>query len=204
MPPALNATTGAPLPTAAVATRSFYALPLGRAFFFAMIDTESALDVSDVSAANVAWLKEALASPAAAPAWRVVLGHRPLYCTNGGFNSSNKDCSTMAAVLQKQVEGTLNSGGVQLGLFSHMHGYERTQPVFKGQVTPGATVHIVNGAGGNREGNDDPRGNAPWSAAGAHTGAFGYGIITVTETQLQYAFTFSANGTVFDTLLLSK
>ncbi len=169
-----------------------------------MIDTESVFDVSDVSPVNVAWLREALASPAAAPAWRVVLGHRPLYCTNGGFNSSNKDCNPMAAVLQKQVEDTLRAGGVHLGLFSHMHGYERTQPVYKGKVTPGAPVHIVNGAGGNREGNDDPRGDAPWSAPGAHSGAFGFGMITITSAALRYDFVLSANGSVFDTVTLSK
>ena len=204
MPAALNATTGAPLPPSAVANRSFYSLTLGPAQF-SMIDTESVLDVSDVSAVNVAWLKETLAvAAAAAVQWRVVLGHRPLYCTNGGYNSSNKDCNPMAVVLQKQVEDTLKNGGVQLGLFSHMHGYERTQPVYKGAVTPGATVHIVNGAGGNREGNDNPKGDAPWSAPGAHSGEFGYGLMTITQSSLQYQFILSANGTVFDSVTLTK
>jgi hypothetical protein len=186
MPPALNASTGAPLPPAVVANRSFYSLSLGQqALLFAMIDTESVLDVSDVSAANVAWLREVLAAPAAAPAWRVVLGHRPLYCTNGGFGSNNKDCNPMAAVLRKQVEDTFKAGGVHLCLTSHMHGFERSLPVFNGVVTPGATVHIVNGAGGNREGNDNPRGNAPWSAPGAHSGAFGFGLMTIAAKTLR-------------------
>ena len=204
MPPALNASTGAPLPPALIANRSFYALPLGQSFFFAMIDTESVLDVSDVSPANAAWLREALASPTAAPAWRVVLGHRPFYCTNGGYKSSNKDCNAMADVLRGQVEDLLRNGGVQLELSSHMHGYERSLPVYKGAVTPGATVHIVNGAGGNREGNDNPRGDAPWSAPGAHSGAFGYGLLTIAPKSLRYDFVLSSNNTVFDTVTLTR
>lgn len=200
MPPALNATTGVPLPPSAVANRSFYSHALGPSLF-AMLDTESVLDVSDVSAVNVDWLRGTLA--AAAGPWRVVLGHRPLYCTNGGYGSSNKDCNAMAKVLQGQVEGVLLAGKVDLFLASHMHGYERSQPVAKGRVTPGAPVHIVNGAGGNREGNDNPKGDAPWSAPGAHTGAFGYGLMTITPASLQYQFVLP-NGTVFDSVTLTK
>ena len=218
MPPALNPLTRQPLPAATTANRSFYGLAIGApgALHFAMFDTESVLDVSDVSAANVAWLKEELAVAAAGGAkWLVTGGHRPLYCTNGGFNGGNKDCKGMSETLRAQVEATF--AGVDLVLGSHMHGYERTRPIKAGAALPGngtnavgAPVYIVNGAGGNREGNEDPKGDAPWSAPGAHSGAFGYGLLTIAASaapgasSLQYQFVESATGRVLDALTLTK
>ena len=218
MPAALNPITRQPLPAATTANRSFYALDIGapKALHFAMYDTESVLDVSDVSAANVAWLKEDLALAAAGGAtWVITGGHRPLYCTNGGYNGGNKDCKGMSETLRTQVEATF--AGVDLVLGSHMHGYERTRPIKAGAPLPGngtnavgAPVYIVNGAGGNREGNEDPKGDAPWSVPGAHSGAFGYGLITLAAggapgaSSLQYKFVESATGAVLDELTLTK
>ncbi len=117
----------------------------------------------------------------------------------------------MADILRAQVEKTL--AGVDLVLGSHMHGYERTLPVYNGTVVTGnatiTPIYIVNGAGGNREGNDDPRGDAPWSAPGAHSGSFGYGIMTLVAggkgaSSLEYKFVESATGKVLDSVTLSK
>ena len=217
MPPALSPVTRQPLPAATTANRSFYALDLGaHALHFAMFDTESVLDVSDVSAANVAWLQEDLAVARVGGAkWLVTGGHRPLFCTNGGYGSGNKDCKGMAEVLRKQVEPTF--AGVDLVLGSHMHGYERTAAIRNGTAVPsngtastGAPVYIVNGAGGNREGNDNPKGDAPWSAPGAHSGSFGYGLLTIVAaaapgaSSLQYQFVESATGAVLDSMTLTK
>ena len=98
---------------------------------------------------------------------------------------------------------------------SHMHGYERTEAVLGSKVValaangttytaPGAPVYIVNGAGGNREGNDNPKGDAPWSAPGAHFGDIGFGLLSVTTTQMTYTFVNSTSGDVLDTAVWLK
>jgi len=216
MPAALNPITRTPLPPATTANRSFYSLDFGKALHFAMFDTESVLDVSDVSGANVAWLKEDLGVAAVGGSkWLLAGGHRPLFCTNGGYGSSNKDCHGMAKILQAQVQDVF--AGVDVVLGSHMHGYERTQAIRNGTAVPsngtastGAPVYIVNGAGGNREGNDNPKGDAPWSFPGAHFGQIGYGLMTLVAGQaagassLVYQFIDSTNGTVLDTLTITK
>ncbi len=84
--------------------------------------------------------------------------------------------------------------------------------MFNGIVQPNGTapIHLVNGAGGNREGNENPRGDAPWSAPGAHTGAFAYGIATFVASPSAGASTFdyvvyeSATGAVLDQVRLTK
>ena len=118
----------------------------------------------------------------------------------------------MSEILRTQVEALFTP--VDLVLGSHMHGYERTLPILNGTaVTSNATaapVYIVNGAGGNREGNEDPKGDAPWSAPGAHSGSFGYGLMTIVsgagagESMLEYQFVESATGTVLDVVTLRK
>lgn len=209
MPPALNPITRTPLPATTTANRSFYSLDIAQVLHFAMIDTESVLDVSDVSTANQDWLKQDLGLAKLGSKWVLAGGHRPLYCTNGGYKSSNKDCSGMAATLRGQVEATLQ--GVDLVLGAHMHGYERTLPVKDGIVVANGTapVYIVNGAGGNREGNDDPKGDAPWSAPGAHSGVFGYGLMTFVSgppgaSTMEYQFIESATGNTLDSVTLTK
>jgi hypothetical protein len=174
-----------------------------------MIDTESVLDVSDVSASNQQWLKEDLGIAKLGATWVLVGGHRPLYCTNGGYKSSNKDCKGMAENLRVQVEATMQ--GVDVVLGAHMHGYERTLPVKNSTVVANGTapVYIVNGAGGNREGNENPGGDAPWSAPGAHSGAFGYGLMTFVAgppgaSTLVYKFIESATGNTLDSVTLTK
>jgi len=88
-----------------------------------MFDTESVLDVADVSANNSAWLVEDLGAAAlGGRKWLIATAHRPLYCTNGGYKSSNKDCKGMADILRAQVEHIFSA--VDLVLASHMHGYE--------------------------------------------------------------------------------
>ena len=79
MPPALNPVTRAPLPASTTANRSFYAIDFGTVLHYAMYDTESVLDISDVSAANAAWLKADLDMAALQGAkWVIAGGHRPL------------------------------------------------------------------------------------------------------------------------------
>lgn len=80
MPAALNPLTRQPLPDATTANRSFYSIDFpNKVLHFAMYDTESVLDVSDVSANNVQWLKEDLGlAKTFGASWTLAGGHRPL------------------------------------------------------------------------------------------------------------------------------
>jgi len=73
-----------------------------------------------------------------------------------------------------------------------------------------APIYIINGAGGNREGNENPGGDAPWSAPGAHSGAFAFGVLEVTSSpnpgssSLYYALHDSNTGIVIDEVRVQK
>ena len=191
----------------------YYSLDVGP-LHVVMFNTETPDDTGSVDAAEVSFLDADLAAANASRAvtpWLVAGAHRPLYCTNGLWKSSDKDCALFAGVMRGQAEATLARHGVDLVLGAHMHGFERTQAVFAGKVVSNATngsstyvaagapVYVVNGAGGNREGNDDPNGDAPWSVVGAHFRTIGFGLLTVTQSQMQYEFVESATGNVLDT-----
>ena len=193
-----------------------YSLNLGP-LHLVSFNTETPDDTGSIDAPEVAWLDadlaKANASRAATP-WLVAGAHRPLYCTNGG--KTDKDCVGFAGVMRGQAEAVLARHGVDLVLGAHMHGYERTQAVLAGKVVTAATngsttyvaagapVYIVNGAGGNREGNENPSGAEAWSVPGAHTGAIGFGVLSVTFDRMDYAFVVASDGSVFDSAVWLK
>ena len=185
----------------------YYSFNAGPAVHFTMTCTESPLDVPDINATVKAWMAADLASAsknrsAGSNAWIIVGGHRPFYCTNGGTQ-----CGSFAAVLRAQAESLLLASGVDLVVTAHEHGYERLFPTANGTVTstnysdPAAPVYIVQGAGGNREGNEKPSGAAPWSAF--QSGTIGFATITIADLDLTYSF-LAADGTPIDTFTITK
>ena len=93
--------------------------------------------------------------------WKVVYLHRPLYCSW----TSKPRCSNGAVKLRTFFEDMFYKSKVDLILAGHLHNYERTYPVYKGQVdtaslsndgntytNPIYPVHLICGTGGNREG----------------------------------------------------
>lgn len=155
----------------------YYALNIGPVHLL-MTNTETALDTPDIDPTQLAFITADLAGvDHAATPITIVGGHRPMYCSNGGTQ-----CGSFAAVLRNLTEAPYNKYGVDVVVTAHEHGYERTFRVVNSVVTdksylgPGAPVYIVNGAAGNREGNEKPSG-APWSAV--QSGAVGYSLITV-------------------------
>ena len=193
----------------------FFSVDVG-ALHLVLFNTETALDTGDISSDELVWLTRDLAAVNRSMTPFVVLGgHRPLYCTNGAFPPNDKDCGDFAAIMRLQAEKQLRDARVDLVLGAHMHGFERTAAVYGGAVVQNATangtyvaplapVYIVNGAGGNREGNDNPPGNAPWSAPGAHFGTVGFGLMQVTPSRLAYQFVDSATGAVLDSMEILK
>ncbi|PAA68684.1 hypothetical protein BOX15_Mlig011833g1 [Macrostomum lignano] len=109
-------------------------------------------------------LREANLNRTAAP-WIVLIGHRPLYCSN----NDSRDCDWGARTLRSGFNGhrwglepLIHKYGVDLAFWGHEHSYERTWPVHNGSVVgktsdtktytnPRATVHVITGSAGNKE-----------------------------------------------------
>lgn len=169
------------MPNDAVTHGFYYSLNAGP-LHLVMFDTESPLDTPDVDATQRAWLSADLAGvDRAATPLVVAAGHRPLYCTD---KSASVQCGDFAALLRGLVEDAFLGAGVDVVVGAHEHGYERTYRVAHGNVTdktylgPGAPAYVINGAAGNREGNQMASGNQPWSAA--QSAAVGYSLVTIT------------------------
>lgn len=127
-----------------------------------------------------AWLQHDLAVAASHEnrrrrPWLVVMGHRPMYCSN----SDDPDCSleyTRTGFLGLfGLEPLLQEFGVDLVVWAHEHSYERTWPLYDNKVyngsydrpyhNPRAPIHIVTGSAGCREGTDHfKKSPQPWSA----------------------------------------
>ena len=81
--------------------------------------------------------------------WIVLYGHRPLYCS-----SDSKDCTEYALYYRYLIEELINIYHVDVVIQAHKHNYERTFPVYKGElmtesyVDPPAPVYFVVGTGG--------------------------------------------------------
>lgn len=174
----------------------------------AMLNTESPIDTPEMDNDQAKWLAADLASADANRAnvpFVITAGHRPLYCSNPG----NKiQCTTFAALLRATAEDLLHANHVDIHIQCHEHDMERSWPTYKGTPTamnyssPSAPVYVVNGAGGNREGNSHFESTNPWSAWSS--GETGYGMLRVSSSSaLSYDFV-ASNGTVLDSFTITK
>ena len=113
------------------------------------------------------------------------------------------------------LEPLFQRHGVDLAFWAHEHSYERLWPTYdsivhngsspgKPYTNPGATVHVVTGAAGCREGHDSyhgPRG--PWSAM--RSDAYGYGkLFLANGTHLRWEQLEDTAGKVIDSFWLVK
>jgi hypothetical protein len=167
-----------------------------------MLDSESPIDTPEFDAVQQAWFSADIAASTNAT-WRIVALHRPLYCTDGG-----SDCGVFASLLRDALEAQFIKAGIPLVLEAHMHGYERSYPVANGQVVstnysnPAAPTYVVNGAAGNREGNELPKGGVPWSAY--QSAAYGYARIDITPAAMAFTFWESATNQLLDQFTITK
>jgi hypothetical protein len=172
---------------------------------FLSIDTESILDIAYLSPKQLAWIEQDLASvDRTVYPWVIVYGHRPLYCSG-----TSSDCTEMAFDLRAGLEELLYKYNVNILLSAHRHNYERFWPVYQGvpEMTynkPRATVHIVNGVGGNREGYANI-GSDVLPASVVHFTRWGYGLMNVyNDTTLEYVYTDAQSGAVLDSFVLTR
>jgi len=117
--------------------------------------------------------------------WIFVYSHYPMYCSNGGYNTSGTgDCGWLANIMRNGLqafdgieggapgwEALLQQYKVDMYIAAHVHNYERILPVYNGTSDPkwmqtpnriekaDAPVHVVTGSAGNvelQEGFDSP------------------------------------------------
>jgi len=154
----------------------------------------------------------------------IVVAHRPMYCSSMIFSLPGAffhRCITEAPRLRKPFEDVLLETGVDLFLSGHNHQFERSHPMYKGKAVtrgeklgnntvyrnPGAPVFIVNGAAGNREGNDPswlPEWLVKWRAAHSTHFHMGYGRIQATRSQLDWEYVDATSGKVTDSFTLFR
>ena len=93
----------------------------------------------------------------------VVVGHKPLYCSKN-YDSSMimAVCTLQAEVMRNTFESILVKYKVDLGIFAHIHLYERTYPVKFSQsdpapadpsvyLNPSSPIYVISGVAGNLE-----------------------------------------------------
>jgi len=168
----------------------FYSFNLANIHFVAM-NSETAVDTAWFSENEQKWLINDLQSVDRKEyPWVICYWHRPMYCSN----NNDGDCVNMAQILRSQGEETLYNYHADLLIYGHVHDYERTYPMYQSQLVSTsyddakAPVHIVNGAAGNREGNDNNfhQPSPDWSAA--RSGDIGYGHMIVTGNKIDWSF----------------
>ncbi|XP_067120071.1 acid phosphatase type 7-like [Centruroides vittatus] len=119
--------------------------------------------------AQYKWLNKILAEAnlpnnRAQTPWIIVIGHRPMYCSNKTFRDCSWDFTLTRnglPLLNYGLEEILYKYGVDLAIWGHQHSYERTWPLYDNKVyngsiwlpyhNPKATVHITSGCAGNKE-----------------------------------------------------
>lgn len=163
-------------------------------------------DTANIDKQQLAWIKSDLANATAERAerpWVIGAGHRPLYCSN----HNNVQCGLFADWLRYLLEDTFYQNRVDVVIQCHEHSMERSFPIYKAKVVqenytnPTAPVYIVNGAGGNREGNTNPS-SAPW--VGFHSADHGFAHITISGSSLLTWQFVQSNGTVLDEIQITR
>eukprot|EP00163_Fabomonas_tropica_P001030 TRINITY_DN10778_c0_g2_i2.p1 TRINITY_DN10778_c0_g2~~TRINITY_DN10778_c0_g2_i2.p1 ORF type:complete len:605 (-),score=104.81 TRINITY_DN10778_c0_g2_i2:139-1953(-) len=139
--------------------------------------------------------------------WIIAMSHRPFYCSN----NDTKDCTTRASTFRAYLEDLFYQYRVDLIISGHRHDYERTYPVYGGQVPsqsyqyPTAPVYVVNGASGCKEflnGNFTTPGPT-WAAT--RMSVFGNGLLTFTNaSQLTWSYVEDATGNTIDSFTLTR
>lgn len=131
----------------------------------------------------------------------VIVAHKPLYCSKNSLSSMIMAvCGLQASVMRKTFEKIFVNHGVDLGIFAHIHLYERTLPVKYGEligehkqqeyfVNPKAPIYVINGVAGNLESENIvfsvTKTPDPWTVTMKEN--LGYGILTAhNKTHLQY------------------
>ncbi|MFK7844906.1 MAG: metallophosphoesterase, partial [Rhodothermales bacterium] len=124
-----------------------YTFKYGNAQFF-IVDTNR--PVSEGSEQYI-WLEQELAKSTAA--WKFVIHHHPPFSSEENDHGDTETGSTTYGTHARNLVPLYEHYGVDFCLFGHVHMYERTWPLLKGQVNQKNGVVYINsgGAGGGLE-----------------------------------------------------
>jgi 3',5'-cyclic AMP phosphodiesterase CpdA len=121
----------------------WYRFTYGPAEFFVV---DSNRNVKPGSA-QYQWLESALASSKAR--WKFVAHHHPPFSSDDDdFGNLWEGQSTRGDVNLKPVTQLYEKYGVDVVWTGHIHSYERTWPIVKGQASPKGPIYVVCGGGG--------------------------------------------------------
>lgn len=175
---------------------------------FTALNSETAIDVGNFNDDMLTWASNDMSSvnrdKATGTPWLVSHFHRPIYC------SDDRACEPrQGGRLKHKSEQIFHDNHVDLVLYGHIHGYERTSPVYKDQeMSAGqAPVYILQGGSGNREGNKadtwpNPDNVEGWSKK--QSNIVGYGIMQVTSDEISWKFYESGTDKLIDETTLKK
>ncbi len=159
---------------------------------FTALNSETAIDIGNFDENMLKWAENDMSSinrdKNRGTPWLISHFHRPMYC------SDDHSCEAKnSGRLRHQAEEIFHDNKVDLVLYGHVHGYERTSPVYKNQELPAghAPVYILQGGSGNREGNKgdtwpNPDNTRSWSKKQSNT--VGYGIMLATSDEISWKF----------------
>ena len=155
----------------------------------------------------------------------ITMAHRPMYCSD---SDDHDDCTKVNSTMRRGLLGSDAHDGlfaleplfkkynVDIAFWAHEHTYERFWPMYEGVVVnstndssdpyhnPAATVHIVAGASGGREGHDK-------FEKGGRTGSavqdirYGYGRLRIENaTHLYWEEIEDSTGAAIDSFWIRK
>jgi predicted MPP superfamily phosphohydrolase len=197
-------------------TKFYYTFTVGLVRFLA-IHTEAFLTEVDMLPDMLPYIQGVLnRSPADRQKypWMIVFGHRPMYCCSKDMAAA---CGSESDTLRKYLESWFKQYKVDLYINGHVHDYQRTSPVYQGQVTSGfdkysgtyvnptSPIYVTTAGVGNSEGNIPVLWtNAPkWLVAGDDD--YTYSLMNVyNSTHLYWEQLKASNNSISDSFWIVK
>lgn len=173
----------------------YYTFNYGNAQFF-IVDTNR--DVTEGSE-QYNWLEEELAASTAT--WKFVMHHHPPYSSEENDHGDSWVGSTDYGTHARNLVPLFEAYGVDFSLFGHVHMYERTWPIFDGEINQHNGVIYINsgGAGGGLEQFAPTR---SWFSAKLKS-VHHYSYFSIQDNKLQFQ-AIDEWGNMFDTFELIK
>jgi len=126
--------------------------------------------------------------------WIIITGHRALY-------GSNKRYKPRAKLQREVLVPLIDTYSIDIALFGHCHAYERTHPLYNGQIDPRGTVYLLALTGTQLD--KDWEVQPQWSAY--RTAHHGYGLLHVkSRKKLRYCYHRVSDGKMWDSFTLTK
>lgn len=139
----------------------YYSFDINNAHFVS-VASDFALynNVKDLKEKFADWFKKDMSMTT--KKWKIVYMHRPMYCSA----TTRRRCTTEDVKLRNYFEDLFYLYQVDLVVAGHLHNYERSYPIYKGEIdreaivdknnykNPKYPVYLICGSTGNREGHE--------------------------------------------------